>query len=140
MVCRTSNDYNSCLKPLSAVKKKIQVWTFCQPRSDGLGPANMKCQSTNYIEQHGRTVCQPWPDCLPLDHILSGQKPQTVRSTKTKNTPSMPKSILAHADGPRTLAGRSAQEHMDMCASRPSSRVTDGPACWPERSADPRTK
>jgi hypothetical protein len=48
-VCRTSNDYNSCLKLVSAVRK-IQARMVRQPRPDGLGLVNLKCQSIDHIE------------------------------------------------------------------------------------------
>jgi hypothetical protein len=40
MVRRTSNDYNSCLKHVIAVRK-CQARTVRQPRLDGLGPSNI---------------------------------------------------------------------------------------------------
>ena len=70
MVRRTSNGYKDHLKPVSAIRKS-QARTVRPPRSDGLGPVNMKYQSTNQFKQHGRTVRQPWSDGPHQDHILS---------------------------------------------------------------------
>jgi hypothetical protein len=82
---RTSNDYNSRLKRVRAIRKS-QALTVHLSRPDGPGPVNMRCQSTDYIEHHGRTIRQPWPDCPPLDHVLPSQNPRIVRSTRSKNT------------------------------------------------------
>jgi hypothetical protein len=65
MVRHTSNDYNSRLKPISAVRKS-QAQTVRQSRPDGPGPVNLKHQSSDHIEQYGWTVRQPWPDYPPL--------------------------------------------------------------------------
>jgi hypothetical protein len=80
-VCLTSNGYNARLKCIRVVRKS-QARTVCQPRLDGPGLVNMRCKSTDYIEQHGRTVHQPWSDCPPLGYLLSRQKTRTDHSTK----------------------------------------------------------
>jgi hypothetical protein len=64
-VRRKSNGYNSHLKHVSAIRKS-QAQTVRQPRPDAPGTVNLKCQSTNHIEQDGRIVRQPWSDCPPL--------------------------------------------------------------------------
>ena len=65
MVRHTSNNYKGRLKPVSAVRKS-QAGTVRQPKPDGPGPVNLKCQSTDHIEQHGRTVRPSLPYGLPL--------------------------------------------------------------------------
>ena len=65
IVRHTTNRYNDHLKHVSAIRKS-QAQTVRQPRPDAPGPVNLKCQSTNHIEQDGRIVRQPWSDCPPL--------------------------------------------------------------------------
>jgi hypothetical protein len=65
MVRRTSNNYNSYLKPVSVVGKS-QARTVHQPLTDSSGPGNLKHKSTDYVDLHVRTVRPTGPDGPPL--------------------------------------------------------------------------
>jgi hypothetical protein len=82
-VDRISNGYNSHLGHVSAVRKS-QAQMVCQPRPDGSGPVNLKRQSTDHIEQLGRTVRPSWPDNPLLGVSIARAKASTVHSTRAQ--------------------------------------------------------
>jgi hypothetical protein len=127
----TSNSYKDHLKLVSAVRKRqartVRLGRTVRDLSIWNARALTNLKTTGELSaNHGRTV-RTWTTYCPAKN--SGQS--VVQWLK--NTPSLPKLFLAHANGPRrdTETGAPADTF---------GRVTDDPTSSPRQSVDHKSK
>jgi hypothetical protein len=108
-----------------------QLWT------DGPRPCNLKHPSTDQNDLHGRTVHPQRSDGPPpgSQYCLGSNTGQFIVHS-TKNTQSLPKSILAPADSPTTQPDGPHKHTRTSVTSKTSLvRNADGPTPRPRLSA-----